>query len=202
MMGVMNTIAKQPLVTDKEIFTLAHALSPVECAQMIARAEAHGFGAAPVTVGVNRYMMIPDLRNNTRVMVDDPDLAHKLWPRIAGFMPERIGAYVPVGLNERFRFYRYEPGQQFDWHRDGAFVRSDDEQSLLTLLFYLNDDCEGGTTDFMFVAENDLYVYPQTGMGLVFSHPLYHRGAPVVSGKKYVLRTDVMYRRIPSLYVD
>jgi prolyl 4-hydroxylase len=202
MLPDMNMITKQPLVTDKELFTLANALSPAECAKMITQAEAYGFGAAPVTVGVNRYMMIPDLRNNTRVMVDDPALAAALWPRLAAFMPERIGAYAPVGLNERFRFYRYEPGQQFDWHRDGAFVRSDDEQSFLTLMVYLNDECEGGTTDFMFVADDELHVVPRMGMALVFSHPLYHRGAPVVSGKKYVLRTDVMYRRLGSLYGD
>lgn len=202
MMCAMNTITKRLLVTDKELFTLAHAMSPAECAEMIAFAEARGFAEAPVTVGVNRYMMIPDLRNNTRVMVDAPDLAEQLWPRLAEFMPQRIGAYSPVGLNERFRFYRYEPGQQFNWHRDGAFVRTDEEQSFLTLMFYLNDDCDGGTTDFMYVANDDLSVVPEMGMALVFSHPLYHRGAPVVSGRKYVLRTDVMYRREPSLYVD
>lgn len=198
----MNTITKHSLVADKELFTLAHALSPVECAKMIGMAEAQGFGDAPVTVGVNRYMMIPDLRNNKRVMLDDPRLADSLWPRVKPYMPERIGAYHPVGLNERFRFYRYESGQQFDWHRDGAFVRSDEEQSFLTLLFYLNDDCEGGTTDFKFVSDRDLRVMPQTGMGLVFSHPLYHRGAPVESGRKYVLRTDVMYRCAMSPYLD
>jgi prolyl 4-hydroxylase len=196
----MNKITKQSLVTDKEIFTLTHALSPEECRQMILRAEAVGFGEAPVTIGVNRYMMIPDLRNNTRVMLDDPELAQELWPRLMPHMPERIGAFSPVGLNERFRFYRYEPGQQFDWHRDGAFFRSDEEQSMLTLLFYLNEDCEGGTTDFNYVSTHELQVVPQTGMGLVFSHPLYHRGAPVISGRKYVLRTDVMYRREMSLY--
>jgi predicted 2-oxoglutarate/Fe(II)-dependent dioxygenase YbiX len=198
----MNTITKQPLATDKELFTLAHALSPTECAKMIALAEAQGFGEAPVTVGVNRYMMIPDLRNNKRVMLDAPQMAHDLWPRLETYMPKRIGAYYPVGLNERFRFYRYESGQQFDWHRDGSFVRSDEEQSFLTMMFYLNEDCEGGTTDFMFVADDELHVVPQTGMGLVFSHPLYHRGAPVISGKKYVLRTDVMYRRAVSPYFD
>lgn len=196
----MKTITKQSLVADKEIFTLAQALSPQECRDLILRAEAQGFGAAPVTVGVNRYMMIPDLRNNTRVIVDDVELAQELWPRLAEYMPARIGAYTPVGLNERFRFYRYEPGEQFDWHRDGAFVRTDEEQSMLTLMFYLNDECEGGTTDFMYVSADEIQVVPQTGMALVFSHPLYHRGAPVISGRKYVLRTDVMYRREMSLY--
>ena len=29
-----------------------------------------------------------------------------------------------TGLNERWRFYRYDPGQQFDWHFDGAYERS------------------------------------------------------------------------------
>jgi prolyl 4-hydroxylase len=196
----MKTITKQALIADKEIFTLANALSPAECREMIVRAEARGFGDAPVTVGVNRYMMMPDLRNNTRVMLDDVDLARELWPRFEAHMPARIGAYSPVGLNERFRFYRYEQGQQFDWHRDGSFLRSDEEQSMLTLILYLNDDCEGGTTDFMFVGDKEINVAPQAGMGLVFSHPLYHRGAPVISGRKYVLRTDVMYRRELSPY--
>jgi prolyl 4-hydroxylase len=202
MMPCMNTINKQLLVTDKELFTLAHVLSPAECARMIAWAESQGFHEAPVTVGINRYMMIPDLRNNTRVMVDDPAMAQSLWPRLEPFMPKRIGAYCAVGLNERFRYYRYESGQQFDWHRDGAFVRSDDEQSFLTLMLYLNDDCDGGTTDFMFVTDDELRVVPRMGMGLVFSHPLYHRGAPVLAGKKYVLRTDVMYRRDASSWAS
>jgi prolyl 4-hydroxylase len=32
-------------------------------------------------------------------------------------------------------------------------------------------------------------------MALVFDHQQVHEGAAVESGRKYVLRTDVMYRR-------
>jgi hypothetical protein len=32
-------------------------------------------------------------------------------------------------------------------------------------------------------------------MALVFEHPVRHQGAPVTAGRKYVLRTDVMYRQ-------
>jgi hypothetical protein len=32
-------------------------------------------------------------------------------------------------------------------------------------------------------------------MALLFHHPILHRGDPVAVGRKYVLRTDVMYRR-------
>ena len=51
---------------------------------------------------------------------------------------------TPVGANERFRCYRYKPGQKFAAHYDGAFERDETERSLLTFMVYLNDDFEGG----------------------------------------------------------
>jgi hypothetical protein len=42
--------------------------------------------------------------------------------------------------------------------------------------------------------DNDrLTVEPGQGIALIFAHPLLHKGEPVVSKRKYVLRTDVMY---------
>jgi hypothetical protein len=57
-------------------------------------------------------------------------------------------------------------------------------------MVYLNDDFEGGTTDFR---DGDV-IAPKRGMALLFEHRLIHQGAPVTRGKKYVMRTDVMYR--------
>jgi hypothetical protein len=34
-------------------------------------------------------------------------------------------------------------------------------------------------------------------MGLFFKHERWHEGAPVRSGRKYVLRTDVLYKALP-----
>ena len=51
-------------------------------------------------------------------------------------------------MNERFRFYRYDLGQTFRWHRDGYFERPNRERSRLTLMVYVNDDFEGGHTRF------------------------------------------------------
>ena len=70
--------------------------------------------------------MRPDIRNNTRVMQDDPELAARLWERMKGWVPtthRRIGSWQPHGLNERFRYYRYTEGQYFKWHSDGPFIR-------------------------------------------------------------------------------
>lgn len=189
----MKPIEKTTLSNDR-IFTLSHVLSPDECGRLIRAAEGVGFADAPITVGPNKFMMAPDIRNNRRVMVDDAAQARWLWDRIEDLVPAAQGDYYAIGLNERLRYYRYERGQQFDWHRDGAFVRSRDEQSLLTVLFYLNEDFEGGSTDF-WDADGELRVVPRCGMALLFPHPLSHRGAPVLRGTKYVLRSDVMYAR-------
>ena len=64
-------------------------------------------------------------------------------------------------------------------------------------MVYLNDDFEGGATNFYYLAGVPyLSVRPVCGQALVFVHWKLHEGAPVERGRKYVLRTDVMCRRI------
>ena len=67
----------------------------------------------------------------------------------------------------------------------------------MTCLWYLNDGYHGGETKFYGDDLEDLRftVTPQQGMALVFAHQQLHEGAPIVDGRKYVLRTDVMYAR-------
>jgi hypothetical protein len=63
-------------------------------------------------------------------------------------------------------------------------------------MVYLNDNFEGGSTDFYHPDHSlRLRVQPEQGMALVILHPLLHAGTPVQNGRKYVLRTDVMYTR-------
>ena len=178
---------KTVLAEDGSIFTISNLLTPGECADLIQHAEARTF--EPGLIG--GFLVDPEARNNRLVMEDDTARASWLWERLAPFLPERVGDLRAIGLNERLRYYRYEPGQYFRWHSDGSFVRSSTERSLLTAMVYLNDDFEGGTTDFM----DGPTVAPQRGMALIFDHPLIHQGGDVISGRKYVIRTDVMFRR-------
>jgi hypothetical protein len=103
-------------------------------------------------------------------------------------------------MNERLRLYRYDVGQKFDWHIDGCFERPTGERSFFTFMVYLNEDFEGGTTSFTIDQSSTstgrmVRVTPKTGMALLFHHPILHRGDPVIAGRKYVLRTDLMYGR-------
>jgi prolyl 4-hydroxylase len=185
----MATIDMSVLAENDTIFTLAGVLSPEECTALIHMTEAIGFQAAPITTA-RGFVMRPETRNNTRVMIDDKKGADWLWDRIHRGVAPKLGHFRAVGLNERLRYYRYEPGQYFKWHGDGAFIRSATERSLFTAMVYLNDDFEGGSTDFW----GGLSITPQRGMALLFEHSQMHQGAPVTRGVKYVLRTDVMYR--------
>ena len=84
------------------------------------------------------------------------------------------------------------------WQKDGAFERDNGELSQFTFMIYLNDGYAGGCTsfrdDFGRLFEN-FTVAPKRGSALFFYHPLDHRGDEVISGRKYVLRSDVMYSR-------
>jgi predicted 2-oxoglutarate/Fe(II)-dependent dioxygenase YbiX len=180
---------------DDRIRTIPGAFSPEECTGFLGRAEGVGFHAAPITTAAG-FVMAPEIRNNTRVMLDDEALASALWERLGAAVPPRLGRFSAVGLNERLRFYRYGAGERFAWHYDGAFHRSPREQSLLTLMIYLDEGCEGGSTDFDLPDRDEpLRVVPRRGMVLLFQHRLRHQGAEVRRGVKNVLRTDVMYRR-------
>jgi prolyl 4-hydroxylase len=157
---------------DDRIRTIPGAFSAEECARFLRRAEDVGFHAAPITTAAG-FVMAPEIRNNTRVMLDDAPLAATLWERLGAAVPRRLGRFSAVGLNERFRFYRYGPGERFAWHYDGAFQRSPEEQSLVTLLIYLDEACEGGSTDFDLPDRDEpLRVVPRRGMVLLFQHRL------------------------------
>lgn len=170
-----------------EIFTVSEFLSSAECDSRIASSEARGFADAPIETSFGPAMM-KDVRNNSRVMIDDPSLAQLVWARARLYVPNSLAGHLAIGVNERFRFYRYDPGQTFRWHRDGYFQRPNGERSRLTLMVYLNDNFEGGETRF-----EGRVIRPKKGMALFFAHHLSHEGAEVKRGRKYVMRTDVMY---------
>jgi predicted 2-oxoglutarate/Fe(II)-dependent dioxygenase YbiX len=171
-------------------WTVDGVLSPGECADLVARIDAMGPTLAPVS-RAEGAVVDPGVRNNTRVMFDDLAYAGLLFERVRAHVPPEMKGMRVVGANERLRCYRYAPGQRFAPHYDGAFLRSDVERSLLTLIVYLNEGFAGGETGLL---DLDRVVTPRTGMALLFQHAILHEGAAVTAGVKYAVRSDVMYR--------
>jgi hypothetical protein len=171
------------------VFTVPDVMTAGDCKAMIGMLEEQGFDDAPISTMLGP-VMDKKVRNNTRVMFDHVELAARLYARLAAALPG-LGGTTPCGANERFRAYKYEPGQRFAPHFDGCFARNHYERSELTLMVYLNEGFGGGATRFL---DYGLEVTPKTGMALLFQHRILHEGCEVTQGTKYVLRSDIMYR--------
>ena len=183
------------------VLTVDDFFTQDECERYIQISEDVGYEDALVTVAdgstTGRSQRLDSVRNNQRVMFRSDEIAELLWERIVDFVPvEHEGRYA-VGCNEMLRFYRYDPGQQFNWHQDFPYERDNGEISFWTLMIYLNGDFKGGETSFEDSYSDQqfdpLSVVPNEGTALLFQHSTHHKGEPVREGRKYVLRTDVMY---------
>jgi hypothetical protein len=192
-----DAVVIKEMLDPGRVLVIHNFLSDEECSALIRRSELLAYEPGTVAGVVSE-----NIRNNERVIVDDASLASDLFHRAEPFLPAVLEDHRLVGFNERWRFYRYQPGQTFKPHRDGPYLRMKSwEQSELTFMVYLNDGMVGGETRFFADIEKAfqqppypyLCVQPKAGMALVFLHSVWHEGAVVQSGQKYVLRTDVMY---------
>ena len=104
----------------EKIFTVPQILTPQECKEYIDLAENMGYQEAPIHSSSGAVLM-PEIRNNKRVMIDDVNIAQTLWHKVKNYVPATLDGRNAVGLNERIRFYRYESGQKFAPHMDGSF---------------------------------------------------------------------------------
>jgi WD40 repeat protein len=190
-----------------------HFLSPAECRGLIERVESTGFAAAS-----DDYP--PSYRNNDRLVVDDPTLAAQLFHRLQQHAPQVLPAADAVSshehfalarLNERIRFCRYRAGQEFTIHQDGVYHADEQHQSRLTFMIYLTDGDDFGGGDTLFYARGPTAhgapavvarVRPRIGMLILFDHSVWHAGEPVTRGRKHVVRSDVLYRRVHAVDRD
>src|SRR5260370_22155285 len=102
------------------IFTFEELLSSEECDEYIDFTERLGYQSAPISTAAG-FVMRPDIRNNARVILDDLERSSALWSRVRNLVPGFREGRQAIGLNERFRFYRYDPGELFAPHTDVPF---------------------------------------------------------------------------------
>lgn len=128
----------------------------------------------------------------------------------------------PLGLNGKFRVYKYDHDEYFQLHSDGSWPGSrvvngkykqnafNDRWSMYTMLLFLTEDFEGGETEF-WVNKLDpsrparhqeeaetTGIRTPVGGALCFphgKHPLHclHASAPITKGVKYIIRSDVLF---------
>lgn len=176
----------------KNIFLIESLLTVKECHQLINQSEKLGYSQADIQLHQGREYL-PRIRNNERVNLHSPKLARKLWEKVTSdSLPIYEDRYA-IGLSPYFRFYRYTRGQTFKMHQDGRQNVAGNE-TLFTLLVFLNEGFQGGETLFR---QKRISITPKIGQALIFEHRLWHKGCIVENGVKYVLRTDIAYSDSP-----
>ena len=171
------------------LWTVPEVLSAEDCRALIERAEAGEWLPATINTAEGRSV-VAHVRNNLTAIFDDEELARRIYNRVRSSVPDRLLEKRPVGIKPRWRVYRYDEGQYFGLHGDQSYRGPEGQRSLLTLMVYLNEGYGGGETDFPEVGER---IQPSTGKALLFQHMVLHEGALVTRGKKYVLRSDVLF---------
>mmetsp|Transcript_570 Transcript_570/g.968 ORF Transcript_570/g.968 Transcript_570/m.968 type:complete len:306 (-) Transcript_570:99-1016(-) len=123
------------------------------------------------------------------------------------------GTWELSSLNPRFRLCKYQPNGHFGPHYDGDYIIDPiSHRSLKTLMIYLNDSFDGGRTcfcndhDMHYDEIRQIYCSPDSmlyaklkarpGDCLIFDHRILHQGEQVIGGCKYIMRSDVMYKKM------
>ena len=115
--------------------------------------------------------------------------------------PLQVRAFILIAAIQRNDQRRYYSGDVFQEHVDTCYTESDTLRSFYTVNIYLNDAFEDGRTRF-FDDDHGLTfcVQPKPGLALIFAQPAFrfypHDGERVTGGTKYLIRSDVMYRRL------
>ncbi|KAI8816679.1 uncharacterized protein EV422DRAFT_544490 [Fimicolochytrium jonesii] len=202
-------------------FLLQDVLTAAQCAQILRTTEAVGYTPdEPIAGAASEQTSV--LAHNL-FWLADTELLGMIFDRVKEHLPQTLPSISPTsppklaGINSRWRVYRYVPGAVYRPHIDGAWPASGldpqtgeyvydmykDRRSKLTFLVYLNDGFDGGHTTFFIPSAvpgkmNAYPVQPRAGCVLCFPHgeakgALLHEGSPVIQGKKYIIRADVLY---------
>ena len=167
-----------------------------ECQYLSDAAEPLFEPAPTVEEYTGRLIRNPIRTSDTAVFpwVGENPAIHALNRRIAA------ASRTDVMQGEPLQVLRYRPGQEYKPHTDA--VPGLENQRIMTMLVYLNEDFEGGETEF---SEAHLTIRPKRGEGLLFMNvdasgepdpSSLHAGLAVESGQKFLASRWIRERAV------
>ena len=192
-------------------FQLLNVFTAQECENFIKQTEELGY-LEDAAVSLPR-----SVRHNDNITWVVDDLTHDIiWNRCKDYMIDNKEIFYgkkTLGINKRFRFYKYSEGDFFKLHSDGSWPGSrvvnkeliadfyKDRYSQMTFLILLSEDFQGGETQFIVNKNGEkelVNIRTPKGGVLCFPHGLHplhclHSSNTITSGIKYIIRTDVLF---------
>lgn len=139
---------------------------------------------------------------NSSCFTDTGVFSNRKWidQTTANFFYERLSTFIEPTTqakraNKLVMTGYYQPGQQFSLHTDTGlyYNRETKEKTRWTLLIYLNDNYEGGHTQFYddnWKETRD--IQPKEGKALLFDIDLWHKGNELFTGEKYWIGCEII----------
>jgi len=163
-----------------------------ECDELIKMIDANHTRSSVVVGGTDRSDITDHRTSSTSNLDPNNVIIKSVHKKIADHLN------LPINKGESLQGQLYEPGQYFKPHHDFFSGPAYDMHCLHsgnrthTLMIYLNDDFEGGETNFpkiskSFKAEKGKALWWKNMMDGVTVDDMLHEGQPVVSGKKYIV---------------
>ena len=132
-----NPVKKTPIPYVNDTFLLENVFSPIECDRLIAAAELAGYFPDEPLGGQPGASILA----HACVWIIDHHMERTIFHRVKEFLPKYrdrkyvqfqnscrdesdLETFYPLGINRRFRFYRYVPGRYYRPHIDGAWPSS------------------------------------------------------------------------------
>jgi prolyl 4-hydroxylase len=133
---------------------------------------------------------VSDIRTSSGAFLTD--VKNHILARVEKRVSAIMG--IPIEHGEGLHILNYKPGQEYKEHLDyfAPTSKAVKNNRISTLVLYLNDVEEGGTT---FFPKLNLTVCPQKGTAVYFEYfyndsiineLTLHAGAPVVKGEKWI----------------
>jgi LysM repeat protein len=100
-----------------------------------------------------------------------------------------------LSVNNLIMTGKYSIGQEFGIHTDTGlyYDKKNGRKTTYTVLIYLNDNYDGGTTKFYDEEFNETHtIIPCKGMALIFDINEWHKGCQVSNGYKYWIGCELI----------
>jgi prolyl 4-hydroxylase len=171
------------------IAIIDYEISEAECKELIEMGSANMISASTLGTPIENYRVAENTWIHSKT---------ELTTKIKKIISSKSG--LPIENQEQIHIVKYNVGGEYKTHHDFFHPNTDyydttmksGGQRVVSCLFYLNDEFEGGETEF---PTKKIKVTPKTGRMLMWSNlkidgsldfESLHAGLPVISGTKWI----------------
>ena len=183
------------IVPEKILMYIKGVFSEKECNKIIDKTNEMGYKKASLYTdekGIEHFY--EEFRKNDRCIIDDTRFVKKLEERIFEHIPKVYYGKKYHSINPRCRIQKYENTGYFSRHSDTCY-KTYSNISMITILIYLNANYEGAYTTFFSNPKDfsGMMLKPEIGLVCLMDQDISHEVPFLLSGTKYVIRTELMY---------